>query len=59
VLTDFDARNVGFDGFELTPDVGWGIGFHVKHVLMTRASREEDHDNGFVVAFDTGTRFGG
>jgi hypothetical protein len=59
VLTDFDSGDICFDGFELTPDVGWGIRFHVKHVLMTRASGQEDHDDGFVVAFDTGARFGG
>ena len=39
-------------------DVGWGIRFHVKHVLMTWSTGQEDHDDGFVVAFDTGTRFG-
>ena len=59
VLTDFDARDICFNGFELTPDVGWGIRFHVKHVLMTWTAREEDHDDGFVVAFDTCTRLGG
>jgi hypothetical protein len=59
MLTDFDSGDICFDGFELTPDVGWGIRFHVKHVLMTWTARQEDHDDGFVVAFDTGARFGG
>ena len=58
VLTDFDAGDICFDGLELATDVGWGIRFHVKHVLMTWSTGQEDHDDGFVVAFDTGTRFG-
>jgi hypothetical protein len=59
MLTDFDSRDICFDGFEFATDVSGGIGFHVKHVLMTWTARQEDHDDGFVVAFDTGTRFGG
>jgi hypothetical protein len=59
VLTDFDSGDICFDGLEFATDVGWGIRFHVKHVLMTWTARQEDHDDGFVVAFDTGTRFGG
>ncbi len=58
MLTDFDTGDICFDGLEFATDVGWGIRFHVKHVLMTGATREEDHDDCFVVAFDAGACFG-
>ena len=57
VLTDFDAGDICFDGLEFASDVGWGIRFHVKHVLMTWSTGKKDHDNGLVVAFDSGACF--
>ena len=58
MLANLDAGDICFDRFEFATDVGWRIRFHVKHILMTGATREEDHDDGFMVAFDAGACFG-
>ena len=58
MFADFDAGDIGFDGLEFATDVGRGIRFHIKHVLMAGSAREEHHDDGFVVAFDSGACFG-
>jgi hypothetical protein len=59
VLTNLNARDVGGDGFELATDIRWGVHFEVEGILMPDASREVDHDDGFVAITHTSPGFGG
>ena len=60
-FTDFDAGDVGGDGFEDAPVFGWGIGFHVIHLHVRWTSGEPDKDDGGVGFQERfcGGRFGG
>jgi hypothetical protein len=58
IFADFKSWEVGFDGFELATDIGWGIHFEVEGILMPDASREVDHDDGFVAIAHTSPGFG-
>ncbi len=60
-FTDFDAGDVGGDGFEDAPVFGWGIGFHVIHLHVRRTAGEPDKDDGGVGFQERfcGGRFGG
>jgi len=59
IFADFQTGEVGFDGFELATDIGWGIHFKVEGILMPDASREVDHYDGFMAITNASPGFGG
>jgi hypothetical protein len=59
IFADFKPGEVGFDGFELATDIGWRIHFKVEGILMPDASREVDHDDGFMTIPNTSLGLGG
>jgi hypothetical protein len=59
IFADFEPGEVGFDGLELTTDIGWRIHFEIEGILMPDASREVDHDDGFMAIANAGLSFGG
>jgi hypothetical protein len=59
IFADFEPGEVGFDGLELTTDIGWRIHFEIEGILMPDASREVDHDDGFVAIANASLGLGG
>jgi hypothetical protein len=57
VFANLETGNVGGDGFELAADFARRIRLQIKHVLVGRTPRQEDHDDGLVRFSDTGRRF--
>ena len=57
-FADLDAGDVGGDGVKFAANAGGGFRFDVPHVLVWRATSEEDHDDGLVIEFFRGGGFG-
>ena len=58
VLANLDARHVRGYGPKFAAHFARGIGLQIKHVLVRRSARQENHDDRLVRAADAGLRFG-
>ena len=58
MLANLDPGNRGGDRLEFTPNLPGRIHLQVEHVLMRWSARQENHDDGFVLAASTRERFG-
>ena len=57
-LADLNARDVRIDGRKLTANFQRRIRLEIHHVLVRRATRQEDHDDGLPRVADSGLRLG-
>ena len=48
-LGDLDVRVVGPNRLEGSPDLAWGIRFHIPGVQLARSAQVENHDHGLLV----------
>ena len=58
VFADLNAGNFGGNGFEFSSNFGRRLRFQVEHVLMRRASGQEDHNDRLVRAAVSGIGVG-
>jgi hypothetical protein len=58
MFANLDAWDFGVDRLELPANFGRRVQLQIEHVLMRRATWQENHDNCFVGFADTGLRLG-
>ena len=58
VLADLDPRHARIDRLEFAANFRGSVHLQIEHVLMRRATWQENHDNCFVGFADTGLRLG-